>query len=397
MESPLPSSPRFPHFDGLRAIAALTVVGIHTALATSYVSGWHGAFVQQLAFGVPVFFVISGFLLYRPFVAARVEGRSVSARGFARRRLLRIVPGYWFALTILALWPGLRHMSLHNAWVYYGFAQDFGHRSLFAGLTPAWSLGTEMCFYALLPVYAFVLARRPVRAAGAALALEVSVLGALAAAALLFRVELPRDRHYLGYTLAGTFDWFALGMGLAALSVYSTRSVRAGRLASRLRACGPAFWVAALGFLVLGTLESKLRPYPQGVEKALALHLLRGAAAVCLVLPAAFPPVRAAFPHRVLATPVLARLGVISYGIYLWHDPLVPELRDHFHQYVGIAPTGLFGTLALLFAVVVVTVVCATFSYVVIERPALRLKEPRSRRPDADAVADMRPAASLAP
>src|SRR6478672_9327108 len=65
---PPPGNPRFPLVDGVRAIAALSVVLFHTVAP----SGWAGAFRQQFAVGVPVFFLVSGFLLYRPFVAGRL-------------------------------------------------------------------------------------------------------------------------------------------------------------------------------------------------------------------------------------------------------------------------------------------------------------------------------------
>ena len=55
-----------------------------------------------------VFFVLSGFLLYRPFLAADLDGlRPVALRDYARRGVLRIVPAYWLALTVIALWLNL--------------------------------------------------------------------------------------------------------------------------------------------------------------------------------------------------------------------------------------------------------------------------------------------------
>jgi peptidoglycan/LPS O-acetylase OafA/YrhL len=92
----------FPCFDGLRAIAAVSVVVIHT----SFVSGLTtrsgvGIYTARLEIGVAVFFLISGFLLYRPFAAAHVAGLPSPVLGrFWVRRLLRIVPAYWLALTV---------------------------------------------------------------------------------------------------------------------------------------------------------------------------------------------------------------------------------------------------------------------------------------------------------
>src|SRR4051794_15995274 len=99
-------APRFPHVDSLRAIAALAVLGTHAALYAGAVHpGSHvGRYAQRLEVGVAVFFVISGFLLYRPYVAARVAGIDGPRVGpYAWRRFLRIVPAYWVALTISAL------------------------------------------------------------------------------------------------------------------------------------------------------------------------------------------------------------------------------------------------------------------------------------------------------
>jgi peptidoglycan/LPS O-acetylase OafA/YrhL len=88
--------PRFPAFDGLRAIAAITVVVVHV----SFVSGLTprnphavGMYTARLEIGVSVFFLISGFLLYRPFVVAHLARAPRPRTGaFWLRRLLRIVP-----------------------------------------------------------------------------------------------------------------------------------------------------------------------------------------------------------------------------------------------------------------------------------------------------------------
>jgi len=93
----------FPGFDGLRAIAALMVLTTHVWLASSYHNARLMPYLAQLDIGVPVFFVISGFLLYRPFVVARFDERQTPAAGsFWWRRALRIFPAYWVALIIVS-------------------------------------------------------------------------------------------------------------------------------------------------------------------------------------------------------------------------------------------------------------------------------------------------------
>jgi peptidoglycan/LPS O-acetylase OafA/YrhL len=111
--APPPRHPRFPLIDGMRAIAALTVVGLHTAVAGQAVSASiPGRLLAHLNIGVTIFFLISGFLLYRPFIAHRAGGPAAPrARDYAKRRILRIYPAYWVVLTVLVLVPGLTGVS----------------------------------------------------------------------------------------------------------------------------------------------------------------------------------------------------------------------------------------------------------------------------------------------
>src|SRR5207248_2134572 len=141
----------FDLFDSLRAIAVLCVVGTHVLVSSGRVAVgskvWEAGF--RLNVGVTIFFVISGFLLYRPFVAARYAGRGLPAIPvYAGRRILRIVPAYWLALTVLALWPGLKGvLDGHSFWVYYGFLQIYGLGPHNGGNYIVWSLCIEMAFY----------------------------------------------------------------------------------------------------------------------------------------------------------------------------------------------------------------------------------------------------------
>src|SRR5207248_1204356 len=188
---PPPGNPRFPLFDGLRAIAALSVLVFHTAYYSRASEGAGGAqpFLARLNVGVAVFFIISGFLLYRPLLAARAgQGPPVRLPDYARRRVLRIVPAYWVALTVLAIYPGLTGPFSGDWWVYYGFGQDYGTRTVVQGIGPAWSLGCEVLFYALLPFISMALAWAA-RRAGRTIwwQLELIVLALLSAASFGIR------------------------------------------------------------------------------------------------------------------------------------------------------------------------------------------------------------------
>ena len=122
--------------------------------------------------GVAVFFLLSGFLLYRPFAQARFEGRRRPATLlYAQRRALRIVPAYWVALVCVVLLVGRSGESATASPVftpegiitYFGFLQIYDSNTLLGGISAAWTLCVEVTFYALLPLWALLIARIPSR------------------------------------------------------------------------------------------------------------------------------------------------------------------------------------------------------------------------------------------
>lgn len=370
--APPPGHPRFPHLDGLRALAALAVVAVHDS-GFAGITAQHaaGAYTARLDVGVTVFFVLSGFLLYRPFVADALAGRPpVRLRDYARRRVLRIVPAYWLALTALAIWPGLPGVFTHDWWRYYGFAQIYWERTVIGGIAPAWTLCIEVTFYAALPLIALALrCARP--------ALQLGALAAASLAALGFRTWLhSRGGVQLAVsTLPGMFDWFAGGMALAVVSVaVSERGERPRAVRFVERAPWACWALAVVLFWVVATRLGAPRDYDARHYTGagyLAEHVLYLAIGVLLVAPAVFGT-GARGPRRLLATPVVAWLGLISYGIYLWHVPLMGWLRDQ----------GVDGWLSLGAAGLAFTLACAAASYYAVERPLLTLKDRRRpRRP----------------
>jgi peptidoglycan/LPS O-acetylase OafA/YrhL len=369
--APPPGHPRFPLFDGLRAVAALAVVVYHTAFVShADQNDAYGPLLAHLNIGVPVFFVISGFLLYRPFVAARLEGRpGPTLGGFARRRFLRIVPAYWVALTLLAIWPGVRGLFTGDWPIYYGFAQVYSTDTVVNGIPQAWTLGTEIAFYAVLPLYAWALARRRATART-----ELAVLALLAIAALACRTVAQGGGHggpFWTLGLPGTFDWFAVGMALAVVS----SAPDLGALRERIAARAAAAWIAAIAlYLVLSYVVGLPKGYVfvqrYSYFQAFSEHLLSGLIAGCLALPAVVGRRTGGLPRRLLGAPVMAWLGLVSYGIYLWHFSLISELNDR----------GVDRFIPLTVSSLAVTIAVAGLSYYVVERPALRLKGGSRRR-----------------
>jgi len=163
------SHQRFPLFDSLRGFAAISILLVHTAIFTGGFSDtWHGRIVAHLDIGVPFFFLLSAFLLYRPFVASRREDRDRPAfSGYARRRFLRIAPAYWAVLTIAAVVPGMAGAFSGNWWVYYGLLQNYpvytakgtcAVDTYRCAIPPSWSLAIEVFFYVLLPFFVLLMA-----------------------------------------------------------------------------------------------------------------------------------------------------------------------------------------------------------------------------------------------
>jgi peptidoglycan/LPS O-acetylase OafA/YrhL len=129
---------RFPLIDGVRAIAALTIFAFHVffhlgLLNTDLLSRYLG----NLNVGVPIFFVVSGFLIYRPFVAKRfAQEPSPETEPYAIRRALRIVPAYWVALVIVTLILGLEASVFTPSGIvtYFGFLQVYDIGTVVGGI-----------------------------------------------------------------------------------------------------------------------------------------------------------------------------------------------------------------------------------------------------------------------
>jgi len=379
--APPPGHPRFPGLDALRAVAALAVLASHAG----YVSGasqhaWYGSLVGQGISGVTIFFVLSGFLLYRPFLAADLDGlRAVRLRDYVRRRLLRIVPAYWLALTVIGVWLHVHGLHSGGFWRYYLFLQVYDPYTVVGGIAAAWTLCVEVSFYAWLPLHAAVLGRLGAgRSRAARLRLELGALAVLGGASLVLRsVSLYSGGSTLEVTLAGTFLWFAIGMALAVVSVQGETWRFVQACATRPAAC----WAVAAAALVAMAVVLHT-PSDQAIAYSprqwVAQHVLSAVLAAALVAPAALAPTAGGWPRRVMGVKVLGWLGLISYGIYLWQGAWV----EQFGRWgaVGWVPAAPFLTVLLL--TTVTSVAAAAASYLLLERPLMSLKDrPRNAGP----------------
>lgn len=378
-----------PELDGYRALAAIAVVVFHVATATKWnetakVFGLDiGAWAGRLGnYGVCVFFLLSGFLLYRPFVMAHFEGRRpLGWLSFERKRSLRIFPLYWVVLTLALVFEATNELPVNAAkgwWTYpvlYLLFQNYvdGMESL--GLPIAWTLCIEWSFYLTLPAIAWGIRRLPggkSRRRQNQLAAQLTGLALLYLSAWAFRfylvVQKPDWPGIPQNWLFNYFDWFALGMLLAVGHAWraggGTLPSVAALLADRPWIC----WLFALQLYWVGVMLHIPTDFVTPVEpgQTLARFLVNGTSAFLLLLPTVLSSRKQ--PSTLLAslrTRPLVWLGVISYGIYLWHKPVITKIKQS-------DPTPEF--LPLLVMTMVLTVALSWVSHHAIEKPALRLK-----------------------
>ncbi len=359
---------RYPCLDGLRAFAVTLVFVFHGSLASEWIARHGGRYIVHFNIGVEIFFVLSGFLIYRPFVSANLAGRHAgSLWNYALRRVLRIFPAYLLALFLLRLLGDidingtsglLKHATLTNTYFH-----DIGG----LGIAQSWTLVIELSFYAFAPLWALFMRAASRRSSSfhveIAGALTLIVIGYLSSAWVFFGAPPPA----MGVLPPGLG---ALGAGML-LAVLSAASGRDERLAARTRALGrfpAASWTIALALFVY----LAWRPYnflastPSELmwDRALKIPI-----ALLLVLPAVFGNQRDGTLRRALSAAPIAYLGLVSYGIYLWHARITahiatPDALNHHGVLYAI------GALVLAYGV---TVLVASASFFLVERPVLRL------------------------
>ncbi|MGI8580009.1 MAG: acyltransferase family protein [Solirubrobacteraceae bacterium] len=365
----------------MRALAALTVLALHVTVFSSPGSAPAVHVLAHLNVGVTVFFLISGFLLYRPFIAHRAGGAPAApVRRYAWRRILRIFPAYWLVLTLLTVLPGFSGVTGGHWLSQYALLDSLALGSgncvealNKCGLAHTWSLGVEVGFYALLPLFALVAERLARRRSGAGwVRRELGILALLSLISILLHLRSSGSgvTGVITGTLLGYWLWFAAGMALAVLSVGARHGARASAWMRLVVERPWVPWVAALA--VYGLLSALLPPTPFLFSHFDQTVTYVGFALVAALLmaPAVFGDRAGGMPRRFLAQPVMAWLGLVSYGIFLWHYAVVLRL--------GVPGSGL-GFWPLLGATVAIAVACATLSYYGLERPLLRLKN-RSRK-----------------
>ncbi len=344
--------------DGLRGLAAFGIVVLHVWMFDH--GDANGGFapqtaadmaINELRLGVVLFFVLSGFLLYRPFLAAaRGERPFPALRSYAARRAARLLPAYWFALAgSFALLAWLDHPLQTGAGalpVFLLFGQNYLAETAKHLDPPMWSLAVEVSFYAALPLVGFLALR-----AGPRRRAQLALCGGLALAGIAYTAL--SILHAWPWTATATLPIhlteFAAGMAVAVLVHGRGLSRRAG---IALLAGGAALVLGNAAWHELSEGGSAAQRILRDLPAALGFALVVAAVAAA--------PLR----NRALVAAPVRALGTLSYAIYLWHYLAIMYLRAE-----GWWPGDMTEALALTLAL---TLPVSALSWFAVERPALR-------------------------
>lgn len=369
---------QFPVLDTIRAIGALCVVTTHTSFWAGTYTG-HGAwgtFLARLDVGVAIFFVLSGFLLCRPWLSSAANRRPrPGVAGYFWKRALRILPLYVVTVLIAYAFIGdNRHLGAGRFASTLLLLDPYWQATFPAGLTQMWSLSAEVAFYVVLPLLMLSLVgrRAPLRPArvltGLAALVAVTTWWHLSGAAWAGR---DNDGATLQW-LPAYLTWFGLGI-LLALSELLWRQGRHGRVHSALVSLARqpgSCWVIVVGLaLVCATpLAGPSMLSAPTPSQSLTKSFAYAAIGFLIVLTGVHNDPASRYT-TLLSHPWGRRMGWISYGIFCLHLPVLHLVMwaTGWTLFAGHGPQ-------IWLLTVVGSVLAAEIAYRVVERPALRLK-----------------------
>jgi peptidoglycan/LPS O-acetylase OafA/YrhL len=337
---------------GIRAVAALLVVGTHAAYTTGkYTHGYWGLVGARLEIGVPIFFVLSGFLLFRPWVkSAATGGPPPSLSRYARHRVRRIMPAY--IVTVLFAYvlydfrdagpnPGHTWLGLvRNLTLTQIYCNGYLGKYLHQGLTQMWSLAVEAAFYVTLPLLAYVLlvliCRRRWQPK-----LMLGVVAGMMLISPAWLILVHTDHWFpdgARLWLPTYLAWFLAGMALAVLQAMGVRCY-----------AFMAIPLATISFFIVATpIGGAPTTSPSAVSEALVKTCFYAGIAGLAVAPLALGD--QGWYYRLLATRPMVWLGEISYEIFLIHLITMEFAMDYvvaYHVYTGSMLNLFIATLVL--------------------------------------------------
>jgi peptidoglycan/LPS O-acetylase OafA/YrhL len=338
----------FPQLDGLRAIAVILVLLVHSNFFV-FNTGW---------IGVPIFFVLSGFLITGILLEHKQSEHYFKT--FYFRRVLRIFPIYYLVLFFCLAWSLAIHCDVSQFWYFAFYLQSF---SISQGLKPefcnnlmghTWSLSVEELFYLAWPAIIYVMNRK--------------VLGWLCVFICVF--SFSYKLYQVGYgteaqallSAPGNLDCLMAG---ALLYLYASHPT-----GQEIRSLHKLLFalLLVLTFFFIGSQYFPLEKQATFLCKiGLSICVSWLSFFVILFLISAHHPAPVA--EKFFTNKALVYLGKISYGIYLYHIP-VYRFTDSFlyHYQIALNPILVF-TVKLL-----ITYLVSACSWRFIEKPLLSFK-----------------------
>ncbi len=357
-----------PAVQGMRGAVLLGIVVFHAWQFTG--SGQRSAsselvdgLVSTVEWAVSWFFITSGYLLYASFARRVLDGRSAGTTGdFLQRRLVRVLPAYWVAIVVV--WVA-RNPSFPGDWrdllEHLTFTHGFDTQRIFWTIGPAWTMTTEVCFYAVLALAWRPVQRwcaplgRPARLAVLSVLPALLVVGGIAYQVWAVRASgAAGDDWAVWFSPAAQMPAFGVGMFMG-LALILRRPVVRGRVLGALLDVGP---FAALVALATWDSETVL----PGRGATMAVHDLMTLVFAAMLLASLLRPAGRGI-NRLWAWPALVYAGTISFSVYLWHEPAL-LLMEHW----GVVS----GDQSLVFVVLVLVaaaVAIGTAGFFVVERP----------------------------
>jgi peptidoglycan/LPS O-acetylase OafA/YrhL len=395
--------------DGVRGVGMLCVFFTHLFIIAdpdpySNVAayGWAAPLLGHIDLGLSAFFVLSGYLIARPFARAYVAGtRRPRLGSYVRNRVLRVVPAFYLFTVLVLLRFGLDGSLLSGAdapkatsewWQVLGqflFVQGQTGGAAAVPIGPAWSIGAEVGFYVLIPIAAFVAYR-----AGERIASQPSrVALAIAAIALVTFLSIAArgagDKYLFAWLTSppAIMYVFMPGVAVAILEPLLVDALRDRAKRARIIAWG-AFAVAALCALAYAVTDYDARQTP--IHHALGQRAL--VAAMCtgaLIFGLVVLQLGTAKAPRLFGNRLMLWMGARSYSFYLVHIWILFELDQILARDMALGTRVIVMTaIALPF-----TTVVAALSYRYVERPFLE----RKRRVTAGGSGSPPPAAEALP
>jgi len=387
--------------DFIRAAACLTVLFHHLAQRMSWNSHlgfieWFRVFAVVGTFGVGVFFVLSGFLLARPFWVALDKGEAMpSLRIYAMRRAARILPGFWLALTVtfilsFTLFGAKLDGQLVLRYLSGVFlVADWHWVTLFPVEIngPLWSISFEVTSYVLLPLLlAGLFFARPTVAGWWSRGLWLAAIALALVAHWLFVTYFPMDNVRRGwdYGLIGGAKWWMPRFNpFGFFAMFAIGALAAG---IQVRWAGKRSWmfdllsIVGLVCAVVVTRTVFLAGNDESSYGLLGVPYSFPWFHLCIALVLAAAP-SSVLLGRVLDNRVTRYIATISFGIYVWHYVVLELVRkywapdiDHGQMADPVKFVIASGVITLI------TVAVAHASFHLIENPVIRWARGRERK-----------------